>query len=442
MEAKSDPAEAPSAIRSYYVLAVLAFVYMFSTVDRTMISVLAEPIKREFGLSDSQLGLLTGLAFAISYSIAGIPLGMLADRYRRTRLLALLVSVWSALTFVSGLATSAFTLGLARIGVGASESGASPASMSLITDYFAKERRGLALALFYMSTPIGVALSFSLGGMVAAAHGWRAAFLFAGGPGLLLALLILLTIREPQRGRYDSGKPAAVGERPSLLDAAKTLVTLRPLLFLLLGAVAVVVAQAGIGAFASPFLIRVHGLNVEQAGQAIGAIKGPTGIVGLLAGGLMADWLARRSPEAGPRLVGLLMLLAAPFAAAAMLLTNWTLVVLCIGSFNFLNYTYYGAVFATYMTLAPVQMRGTLAAMFAVSMTMIGYGLGPPLAGTASDVLAALHVADPIRWALVITGSFFAVGGVLFLAAARSIRRMNDEGTGPDLARPIDVATA
>jgi len=426
MDAKADPVETPSALRSYYVLAVLAFVYMFSTVDRTMISVLAEPIKREFGLSDSQLGLLTGLAFAISYSIAGIPLGLLADRVRRTRLLAALVTIWSGLTFLSGLATSALTLGLARIGVGASESGASPASMSLITDYFPKERRGLALALFYMSTPIGVALSFSLGGTVAAIYGWRAAFLFAGGPGLLLALLILFTVREPQRGRYDPGKPALPGERPGLWDAAKTLVRIRPLLLLLLGAVAVVVAQAGIGAFSSPFLIRVHGLSVQEAGQTIGAIKGPTGLVGLLAGGLIADWLARRSPDAGPRLVGLLMLLAAPFAIAAMLVDDWTKVILCIGTFNFLNYTYYGAVFATYMTLSPVHMRGALAGMFAVSMTMIGYGLGPPLAGTASDMFASFGIAEPIRWALVVTASFFAVGGLLFLAAARSIRRIDN----------------
>ena len=126
--------EGQSTAYSYYVLFVLAFVYMFSTVDRTLISVLAEPIKREFDLSDGQLGILTGLAFAISYSIAGIPLGLLADRFRRTRLLASLVAIWSGLTFLSGMATSWFTLALARIGVGASESGASPASMSLITD--------------------------------------------------------------------------------------------------------------------------------------------------------------------------------------------------------------------------------------------------------------------------------------------------------------------
>jgi MFS family permease len=252
-------------------------------------------------------------------------------------------------------------------------------------------------------------------------------------------LLILLTVREPVRGRFDAVDPEAGRERYRFRDAARTLVEIRPLLLLMMAAVCVVIAQAGIGAFASPFLIRVHELSVQEAGFAIGAIKGPTGIVGLLAGGLVADRLARRSADAGPRVVGLLMLLAAPFAIAAMLVPNWTAVVICIGCFNFLNYTYYGATFATYMTLAPVRMRGALAAMFAVAMTMIGYGFGPPLAGLSSDLLGALGVAEPIRWALVINGSFFAVGGILFLAAARSIKRMNAE---PEGIRPSAVATA
>jgi predicted MFS family arabinose efflux permease len=419
---------------SYYVVFVLAVVYTLSSVDRTLISVLAEPIKREFGLSDSQLGLLTGLAFALSYSLAGIPLGLLVDRVRRTRLLASLVAIWSGLTFLSGLATSFTTLALARIGVGASEAGASPASMSLITDYFPKERRGFALSLFYMSTPIGLSIAFGVGGWVAAHYGWKAAFFVAGGPGLLMALLILLTVRDPVRGRFDAVDPAAARERYKFREAAKTLAEIPPLLLLLLGAVCVVVAQAGIGAFSSPFLIRVHGLSVEQAGYAISAIKGPTGLIGLLLGGLVADRLARNSTHSGPRAVGLLMMLAAPVAIGAMLAPNWTVVLVCLGAFNFLNYTYYGAVFATYMTLAPVHMRGALGGIFAVALTMLGYGFGPPLTGVSSDIARSFGLADPIRWGLVVTSCFFAVAGLIFLAAAASIRRMEarQAATGTD----------
>ena len=416
--------EEPTSAYSYYVLFILALVYLFSSVDRTLISVLAEPIKQDFGLSDGQLGLLTGLAFAISYSIAGIPLGLLVDRYRRTRVLAALVTVWSGLTFLSGLAVSPITLALARIGVGASESGASPASMSLITDYFPKEKRGFALSLFYMSTPISLALSFAIGSAIAAAYGWRTAFFVAGGPGLLLAALIMLTVRDPERGRFDPVDPQASRERYKFREAAGALFRIKPLLLLMLAAVCVVIAQAGIGAFASPFLIRVHGLSIQEAGYAIGAIKGPTGVIGLLAGGLVADWLAKKSMTAGPRMVGLLMLICGPIAAAAMLVPNWTAAIFLIGAFNFLNYTYYGATFATYMTLAPVRMRGALAGMFAVAMTMIGYGFGPPLAGTASDLFADAGVADPLRWALVVTSSFFSIAGLIFFAAAAAISRM------------------
>lgn len=409
---------------SYYVLFILALVYMFSTVDRTLISVLAEPIKKEFGLSDGQLGLLTGLAFAISYSIAGIPLGLLGDRVRRTRLLASLVTVWSGLTFLSGMATSALTLTLARIGVGASEAGASPASMSIITDYFPKERRGLALSVFYMSTPIGVALTFSLGGAIAAVHGWQVAYFVAGGPGVILALLIILTVREPVRGRYDAVDPAATRERYRFRDATRTLLEIRPLLYLLLAAVCVVIAQAGMSAFFSPFLIRIHGMSVAEAGYAIGAVKGPTGIVGLLAGGLVADRLAKRSLDGGIRIVGFLMMLAAIFAIGTVTVPDWTVALILTGCFNFLNYTYYGATFATYMTLAPVHMRGALAGIFAVALTMIGYGFGPPLAGVSSDLFRILGAAEPLRWALVVTASFFAVAGLVFVAAARAIRAM------------------
>jgi predicted MFS family arabinose efflux permease len=414
-----------STAYDYYVVGVLALIYMFSSIDRTLISVLAEPIKLEFGLGDAQLGLLTGLAFAISYTLAGIPLGLMVDRFRRTRLLASLVAVWSLLTFLSGFATSAFTLALARIGVGASESGASPASMSLITDYFPKERRGFALSLFYMSTPIALGISFIVGGTLAATFGWRGAFFVAGGPGLLLALLVLLTIREPVRGRYDEYDPAAAKEKYQFREAAQTLVAIRPLLLLMFAAVSVTIAQAGLGAFMSPFLIRVHDLSVEEAGFAIGLAKSSTGIAGILIGGILADRMAKRSMHAAPLAVGLLISLAAPFAIAAMLVADWRMAIGLVAVYNFFNYTYYGATFATYMSLAPVHMRGALAGMLAVVLSMVGYGFGPPFTGITSDLLAGAGVAEPLRWALAATALFFAVAGLLFLAAAASIQRMD-----------------
>ncbi|HMO74358.1 MAG TPA: MFS transporter [Sphingopyxis sp.] len=434
MNAYPRPHEDYSTSYKYYVVFVLALVSTFNTVDRALIMVLAEPIKQEFALSDTQLGLLAGLIFAVSYSLAGIPLGMMIDRYRRTRMLAGMLAVWSCLTAASGLAGSWITLALARMGVGAAESGANPASMSLITDYFPKERRGFALSVFFASTPLGMMLSFAIGGVLAAAYGWRAVFLIFGIPGILLAILLLSTVREPRRGNYDDAAATESRGGYRLREALGTLLRVRPLLLLLLAAVCVVIAQAGLAAFLSPFLIRIHQLSIDEAGFAIALAKGPTGIAGIIAGGILADWLARRSTWAGPRMVGFLVTLAAPFAIAALFASSWQVAIVLFAAYNFFNYIYYGATFATYMTLAPVHMRGVLAGILAVALTMIGYSTGPTLAGTASDLFAAAGVADPLRWALVVTASFFAVAGGLFLAAARSIRRREAERPGEDPA--------
>ncbi|MEZ5737644.1 MAG: MFS transporter [Novosphingobium sp.] len=431
MSPRQEVAEAPGQAAGwyrYYVILILALVYTFSSIDRTLISVLAEPIKTEFALTDGQLGLLAGLAFAISYSLAGIPLGILIDRYSRTRILSSLVTVWSALTLLCGLASSWVMLMLARIGVGASESGASPAAMSLITDYFPKEKRGLAMSLFYTSTPVAVGVSFALGGVLAAHFGWRAVFFLSGIPGFLLALLILLTIREPVRGASDTAPadpaPASDKGRAGPRAAMQTLLATPPLYLLMLAAASVVIAQAGLSAFASPFLIRVHGLTIEQAGYGIAIAKGPTGVLGILLGGVFADRMAVRSIDAAPRLVGWLMLLATPLAVGAMLVDNWMVVIALIATYNFLNYTYYGATFATFMTIAPLHMRGVLGGVLAVVLNLVGYGCGPPIAGLLSDTFTGLGVEHPIRWALVGSALFFAVGACLFFMAAKAIRVM------------------
>jgi MFS family permease len=236
----------------------------------------------------------------------------------------------------------------------------------------------------------------------------------------------LWTVREPRRGNFDPPQPVgAPFAQHSFGEVARTIANIKPLLLLLLAAVSVVIAQAGLSAFMSPFLIRVHDLSVEEAGYAIALAKGPTGILGILAGGIIADKLARRSTSAAPRVVGFLIITAAPLAILGLLAGSWIVAILLFAAYNFFNYTYYGATFSTYMTLAPVRMRGALAAILAVALTMVGYGVGPTLAGASSDLLAVNGVADPLRWALVIIALFFIIAGSLFLAAAKSIRQMD-----------------
>lgn len=410
----------------YHVVIVLSLIYMVGSIDRTLISVLAEPIKHEFQLSDSELGVLTGLVFAISYSLAGIPIGLLLDRVSRTRMLALLVMVWSSLTAVSGFAQSWTMLALSRIGVGVAESGASPASMSLITDYFPKEKRGLAMSIFYASAPIGVSIGFIVGGYISMHIGWREAFFIAGIPGVLLSLLLLFTVREPMRGIYDGHTPRKDITSAPLRDVLATLWRIRPLLYLLLAMVTLVVAQAGLAAFASPFLIRVHGADVQSAGFALGVAKGVGGLSGVIVGGIVADRMARRSLHAGPFAVGVLMLFTGPFAMIAYSVGNLTLAVAFIAIYGFFNATYYGATFATYMTLAPVAMRGALGGLLAVAGTLVGYGMGPSLTGGLSDYFASMGLEDPLRAAMLVTATLFLVGAFFFFRAASAIRDLTD----------------
>ncbi|WP_197277331.1 spinster family MFS transporter [Sphingomonas profundi] len=411
------------------MLAVLTAIYTFSSIDRTLLSVLAEPIKNEFHLSDGELGALTGLAFAVAYALAGIPLGLMLDRMSRVRVLGGLLAIWSGMTLLTGFANSAFHMLLARIGVAASESGASPASMGIITDYFPKERRGLALSVFYASAPIAVGITFAAGSAVAAAFGWRAAFMLAALPGLILAPILILTVREPLRGRFDG--QAGPRRPPASLDAAiKALLAHPALLWLILGAVCVVVAQAGLSAFMSPFLIRVHDLSLDQAGSAVGLANGPSGVIGILVGGVLADRLSRISTHAAPQVVGSLMLVTAMCALGALMVSDWHVAVALVAAYTFFLHTYYGTTFATYMSVAPVAMRGALAALLAVLMNLGGYGFGPPLTGIASDMFAALGHAQPLRSGMIFVSLFFVLGSFGFYAAARSIRRMPIEDLG------------
>lgn len=408
----------------YYMVFMLALLSMLCTVDRSLVSVLAEPIKQEFNLSDTQLGLLTGLVFAISYSAAGIPVGLMLDRHNRTRVVSLLLAIWSALTAFSGLVTSWITLILARAGVGAAESGASPGAVSLIADYFPKERRGSAMAIFYTSTPIGTMIGFGIGGLLAAALGWRSVFFIFGIPGILLALLIIATVREPRRGQYDGYDAQAAADRYRLKDAFAALVRIRPLLWLVLGSVAVILAMAGLSSFMTPFMIRVHGMSVDEAGFLVAMIKGPTGIVGIVLGGFFADWLTRRSSASAMRGCAALICIATPLALMGLFAQSWLVTALFFAGYNFFNYTYYGATFATYMTFAPVRMRGALSSILLIATNLVGYGVGPTMAGTLSDVFASFGFEDPLRWSLGVVGLFFAVAALCFARGSVHIARI------------------
>lgn len=419
------PAEEAAARRArWWGLALLTALYTLSTVDRNIVSILGEPIRQEFGLNDSQLGFLTGTVFAISFAIAGIPLGLLADRTHRVRLLAALLGVWSVLTLLSGFTRTYVTLLLARIGVAAAESGASPASMSLITDLFPKEKRGTALGIYYTSTPLGLAIGFGLGGVIAAHFGWRAAFFFAGVPGLIISALLVLTMREPRRGAQDAPRSGSAALMNSSIPTLLRLTWQRKtMLFIILAAVCMIIAQAGIGAFIAPYLIRIHQMPIDQVGGLVALAWGGGGLFGLPLGGIFADRVARAAPSHGPRFVALSALVTAPLAMAAFLAGD-PYVALCLIFFaSVVGHAYYGATFSIYLSVAPAAIRGAAGALLIVALNLIGYGVGPQMTGILSDVFSHAGVADSLRWALVTASSVYVIAAVFFLLASFTVGR-------------------
>jgi predicted MFS family arabinose efflux permease len=419
--AAASAQEQGAAIR-WYVLALFVLVTACSAVDRNLVPILAEPIKREFLLSDSQLGLLTGAIYAVSFSVIGLPVGLIIDRAHRVRLLSALVAIWSAMTAFSGLASSYMMLVLARIGVAGAESGAPPISMSVLTDYFPVRQRGTALGWYYASSPIGLALGFGLGGLIAAHLDWRAAFFVVGTPGLILALLLFTTVREPVRGTFDG--PGEVSKvRPALSSTLALLWERKALAWLICGGVMVIIAWSGTVAFLAPYLIRVQQLPISDAGLAIAATLGITGVIGMPLGGLIADRLARRSEVLALLFTAGILLLTAVAAAAAFFAPNLTVCFILVGLFSALTSIFYGPMFRTYLNNSPVAIRGAAGAFLIVTMNLVGYGVGPTVAGLLSDVLKAQGFAQPLQTSLALMGGFYGVGALAFVAAASALSR-------------------
>ena len=379
---------------------------------------LAEPIKREFHLSDFELGLLTSL-FAVSYSIAGLPVGMLVDRVSRVRLLSALLAAWSCMTGLGGLVMSFPALILARIGLAAGESGAVPTSMSLIADYFPARLRGTALGVYFFNNAIANAIGFTMAGYVAAHYGWRVAFFVAGAPGLILSVVALTTLREPMRGTFEAMAPDA-GVRASPLDIVRAVFARPALLRLTIAAVSVIAIQAGTAAFITPFFIRIHHLSVQQAGGLVGAVFGIAFAVGTPAGGFISDRLSGGSARRGCRFLAVVTVLAAPLALAGICLTNTTAAVICVFLYMALIASYYPAAFATYLNLSPVKMRGALGAFLMILMNLMGYGVGPQIVGFLSDLGTHFGFAQPLRWAMALLECGLLPAGVLFFYAGEA----------------------
>ena len=430
------PGQPYSAGYVRYALVTLMLVYMLNFLDRQIVNILAEPIKREFRLHDWQLGVMTGLAFAIFYATLGLPIARLAERANRVWIIGAAITVWSGCTALCGLAGSYLQLLVARIGVGVGEAGCSPPAHSLISDYVPKAKRASSLAFYQLGGPAGTLLGTILGGVVASAFGWRAAFLLVGLPGLILAVVTVLTLREPRR--LAARQRAQAGPAPTFLDAMR-LLRRKPTFWLVCLASGTNGAVGyGQGAFIASFFLRNHNVELTSLAAelglkpfgllaiAIGVCSGIGGLLGTYGGGLVTDWAARRSPQGYVVVPAISSLMFVPLSVLLVLTPSFQLALGVFFVQMVVNAVWPGPLYAVCQSVVPPNTRATSSAIQMFMGNMIGLTLGPLIMGLLSDLYAeglGMGSAQGLRYAML---SFYGVGlggAALFWAARRHIAR-------------------
>jgi predicted MFS family arabinose efflux permease len=406
--------------RRRLTLALLLVTFAVNFMDRQIVAILSEPIKHEFGLSDAQVGLLYGVAFAVVYSSVGIPIARWADRANRARIINASLALFSLMTVACGLAGSYWQLLLARIGVGVGEGGTNPPSHSLIADLYPVHRRSTAMAVFALGPHVGILLGFLVGGVVGQLWGWRTALITAGTAGLVVALATSRLLKDPARENRHAGATgaaAAPGVRASL-----GFVFRRPSVrhMFVGGAVASIAAYAAIG-WLPAFLIRSHGLGPAAAGSLLALLLGVVGGAGTLLGGLLADRLGQRDPAWRLRVVVVASLAVIPFWVAALLAEQLVVAVALLVVPTAALGVYLGPTFAMVQSLVEPTMRAFAAAVLLFVGSLIGLGAGPVLVGVLSDALRTTHGAESLRLALLVVVPLYLWSAAHYLAASRTL---------------------
>ncbi|WP_279304896.1 spinster family MFS transporter [Pseudohalioglobus lutimaris] len=399
---------------------LLWLTYILNFVDRQLMTILLEPIKLEFGASDTAMGFLSGFAFALFYASLGVPVARLADRWSRRNVIAISVGLWSAMTAVCGLAGSFWQLALARVGVGIGEAGGTPPSHSLIADYFPLQNRATALSIHATATQFGILIGMLGGAVVAAQYGWRMAFILFGIPGVIVALLVAFTVKEPVR--------ESPLNNSSMLADIKHIWALPGFSLIATAGATTALAAYGLGTWSPSFLIRTHGLSLVETGLLLGGAGALSGIIGAVTGGILCDRLSKRDkrwqlwlPAGGAFATAPLMLAFLLWPESQQFTVGdyrvpvaiiFTLLGGVVAAF------WLGPTYAAIQTLSPGNMRAQAAAIFLFMFNLVGMGLGPLVIGVLSDVLEPGFGVDSLRYAMAISLSLVLLGGVLFLRAA------------------------
>ena len=415
---------------SQYVLGILGLITVLDYYDRSLISILIEPIERGLHLDDAQIGLLTGVAFAIAYGVFGIPLARLADRYGRVRVLTAGVFVWSVMTVVTARAVGFATMALARSGVALGEAGAFPSIQALVSDYFPVHRRGTALSVIGVCGGIGLTFALAGGGMLNDWLGWRGAFLLSGAPGLVLAVLLWLTVREPVRGGVSS-VGAARADDPGLGASLRILMGRRSFVHLCIGLALVCIGAYAQSTWTPAFLMRTYHFSTGEVGAYYSAAVGPGTLVSIFVGGLLNDWFLRRRHHAAP--VWILVVafaLMVPPAIVTYLTRDFALAMgLTLGT-TLLGGIWIAPMYAVVQSLAGPDLRALAAAVASVITSVVGLSAGPYVAGLLSDLLAPRFGARSLGISLCLLNATYVVGIVHFLLAIRTIKTDVAEAEG------------
>ncbi|MCC6382701.1 MAG: MFS transporter [Dehalococcoidia bacterium] len=402
----------------WYALAVMWVIYACHSMDRALPNILVEPVKNEFGLSDTQVGLFTGLAYGVAFSLAVLPAGWIADRVSRRNFLALAVVVWSALTALGGVTRSFGQLLLARIGVGIGESAGAPLVLPMLSDLFPPNKRSLALGILYMAVPAGAVLASAIGAHIAQDYGWRHAFFVAGVPGVLIAVLLFLTVREPKRGGLDAvpETPPAAEPKPRLLDNFLHFYRNPGLAALLFGAVIIGLLNIVMGAWMSSFFIRVHHLDLATTGLVLGLGAGLCGAFSPLLNGWLADRLSQRNRLWSLRLSAIGALLSLAFTQLQLFTPSVTVAIVAFILADFTRTGYTPPLYAVLMTQTPARIRASVMSIVQLTTNLAGFGLGPVLTGKLSDYFGG---GVGIKYALASVSVLFVVAALLLLLSGR-----------------------
>ncbi|NBB16523.1 MFS transporter [Caulobacter sp. SLTY] len=421
-QAAGAVASAKPGARAWFVLGVLCFVYVLNFLDRQLLSILAKPIQDDLGVTDGQIGLITGLYFALFYCTISIPVGWLADRTNRVKLVAVACGLWSAATIACGVASNYPQLVAARMAVGVGEAGGVPPSYAIISDYFGPGTRGTALGFFNVGPALGQMLGVAFGASIAAAYDWRSAFIAIGAVGVVTAVLVFFTVKEPKRGGLDAAPVAA--EPPEGFWKTCAMFFSRPVLRLtaLAGGATQFVTYALLN-FATLFLMREKGMTLQQVALWYALVIGIAGGGGIFLAGRLADWLVPKTKRAYAWLPAVSLTLAVPFFIGFVWAPTWQLSLLFLTVPMFLNYFYLSPSVALVQEEVKPHQRVLSGALLLLVMNMIGLGFGPTYLGAISDWFKATNPDNSLQMALYTLVFFYGLAVVLYLFLARALGR-------------------